>query len=334
MKILAKELDLTIKIQRKKKAKMAGLTDYEGLRFVLYARKSSTDEKAQAYSVEDQIKACTEFAVKNNIQVVDIVSEDKSARYAGKRKVFKQTVADIRGGKYDAILAYHPDRLARNMTEGGIITDMLQPPDVKSKIPLLKTLAFPTMTFFNDSGGRLLLSIQFTLATNYSDHLSEQVIRGNDENLNERGISNGTPKWGYNRDNATGAYFPDNNYPIIEEAWKMVIAGASKREAARYIVENKVHRMSKVTRKNKVSHPIYASKNIEHIFNDPFYYGELHQGEDVANLKEKWPDFKPMITKEQYLKYREISQSVTIIDQSAEKLPLAVQLEEVRIFCH
>ena len=36
-------------------------------------------------------------------------------------------VADIKAGKYDAILAYHPDRLARNMTEGGIITDMLQP---------------------------------------------------------------------------------------------------------------------------------------------------------------------------------------------------------------
>lgn len=32
---------------------MANSSDYEGLRFVLYARKSSTDEKSQAWSIED-----------------------------------------------------------------------------------------------------------------------------------------------------------------------------------------------------------------------------------------------------------------------------------------
>lgn len=210
-------------------------------------------------------------------------------------------VADIKAGKYDAILAYHPDRLARNMTEGGIITDMLQPPNPKSKIPTLKTLAFPTMSFTNDSGGRLLLSIQFVLATNYSDHLSEQVVRGNTKNL-DRGAANGTPKWGYDRNALTGEYTPDKNYDVIKTAWDMVITGASKREAARYIVDNNVYRMSKITRKNKVSHPIYASKNVEHIFSDSFYYRELHQGGEVLDLKEKWPNFKPMVTREQYLK--------------------------------
>lgn len=96
---------------------------------------------------------------------------------------------------------------------------MLQPPDPKATEPLLKTLAFPTMTFFNDSGGRMLLSMQFTLATNYSDHLSEQIKRGNDENLTKRGVTNGTPKWGYDRDPATGEYKPDRNWPYVKHAW-------------------------------------------------------------------------------------------------------------------
>ena len=157
------------------------------------------------------------------------------------------------------------------------------------------------MSFTNDSGGRLLLSIQFVLATNYSDHLSEQVVRGNTKNL-DRGVANGTPKWGYDRNALTGEYTPVKNYDVIKTAWDMVITGVSKREAARYIVDNNVYRMSKITRKNKVSHPIYASKNVEHIFSDSFYYGELHQSGEVLDLKEKWPNFKPMVTREQYLK--------------------------------
>lgn len=281
-------------------------TDYSGLRFALYARKSSEDEGSQANSIEDQIEVCRKFAAKNSIEIVgEPFTEDKSARYAGKRKEFRRMISEIKKGHYDAILAYHPDRLARNMSEGGIITDMLQPPDPKAIEPLLKTLAFPTMTFFNDSGGRLLLSMQFTLATNYSDHLSEQIKRGNDENLTQRGVANGTPKWGYDRDPVTGEYKPDKNWPYVKHAWDILLAGGTEQQAIQYLMDNKIYRMSKITHKSKVSHPIYVNKNVK-IFKDPFYYEELRQGKDKdnnsINLKEKWPNFKEMITKEQFLK--------------------------------
>lgn len=281
------------------------ITNYDGLRFALYARKSSEDEGSQANSIEDQLKYCRDFAIKNGINIVgEPFTEDKSARYAGRRKGFKRMLSEIKKGHYDAILAYHPDRLARNMSEGGLIADMLQPPNPKSDTPLLKTLAFPTMTFFNDSGGRLLLSIQFGLATNYSDHLSEQIKRGNDTNLTERGVANGTPKWGYNRNYVTGEYTPDENWPLIKHAWDILLAGGTQEQAIRYLIDNNVHRMSKITHKNKVVHPIYVSDKTK-MFQDPFYYGELRQGpkkdDNPIWLKDKWPDFKEMVTKEQFL---------------------------------
>lgn len=99
-------------------------TDYSGLRFALYARKSSEDEGSQANSIEDQIEVCRKFAAKNGIEIVGKpFTEDKSARYAGKRKEFRRMISEIKKGHYDAILAYHPDRLARNMSEGGIIAE-------------------------------------------------------------------------------------------------------------------------------------------------------------------------------------------------------------------
>lgn len=52
------------------------------------------------------------------MKVVKILKETKSAKTPGKRKVFDEMMAGIEAGTYDGILAWNPDRLARNMIEG------------------------------------------------------------------------------------------------------------------------------------------------------------------------------------------------------------------------
>ena len=84
------------------------------------------------------------------------------------RPIFNQMLDDIRVGKYDGILAYHPDRLARNMLEAGMIVDMVDN-------GVIKDLQFPTHPFTNNASGKLNLNIQFALSKQYSEHLSETV---------------------------------------------------------------------------------------------------------------------------------------------------------------
>lgn len=164
----------------------------------------------------------------------------------------------------------------------------------------IKDLKFPTLEFANDSSGKLLLNIMFAMSKQYSEHLSESVQRGVDSNF-AQSKSSGVPKWGYNRDEATGLYRPDENFDHIRHAWDMVIAGATRTEALEYLNAHDVHRMTKLTRKNK--HPRRMDIG-EHamttIFRDPFYYGMLAQADQGIELKKVDPNFKPIVTEQEF----------------------------------
>ena len=96
------------------------------LRYVLYVRKSSEDAEAQAKSLPDQIADCKEYANNHGLLLVgEPIQESKSAKKSGNRPLFSQILKDIEKGKYDAILAWHPDRLSRNSLEAGMVVDMV-----------------------------------------------------------------------------------------------------------------------------------------------------------------------------------------------------------------
>ena len=128
--------------------------DHPNLRFVIYARKSTDEEGKQVHSVEDQVVVCEDFAKKNDIRVVHVLKEKMSAKEPDVRPVFREMLSGLKSGKYDAILAWHPDRLARNMKEAGEIIDLLD----KGTIVDLK---FPSFSFTNDTSGKMLLGITF-----------------------------------------------------------------------------------------------------------------------------------------------------------------------------
>lgn len=81
------------------------------LRYVLYVRKSSEDAEAQVKSLPDQIADCKEYANNHGLLLVgEPIQKSKSAKKSGNRPLFSQMLKDIEKGKYDAILAWHPDR--------------------------------------------------------------------------------------------------------------------------------------------------------------------------------------------------------------------------------
>ena len=143
------------------------------LRYVLYVRKSSEDAEAQAKSLPDQIADCKEYANNHGLLLVgEPIQESKSAKKSGNRPLFSQMLKDIEKGKYDAILAWHPDRLSRNSLEAGMVVNMVDN-------GVIKDLRFPTFEFHNDSSsGKLTLNMLFALSKQYSEHLSESAQRG------------------------------------------------------------------------------------------------------------------------------------------------------------
>ncbi len=194
--------------------------NYSKLRYVLYARKSTEDETRQVKSKEDQIAECKTFAERIPLRIVDILEESKSAKRPNNRPVFTQIFKDIRTGKYDGILAWHPDRLARNMLEGGQIIDMIDE-------GIIKDLKFVTHHFTKDANGKMLLGMAFVLSKQYSDKLSQDVTRGVKSDFAEG--KSPAPKYGYFRDES-GLNRPDGrNHELICGAWSMRVKGDSIR---------------------------------------------------------------------------------------------------------
>jgi DNA invertase Pin-like site-specific DNA recombinase len=105
--------------------------DITKLRYVLYARKSTDDPQRQIRSNDDQIDECKLLAKRNGMRIVKTFREDKSAKTPGKRDFYKEMIRGIESGKYDAILAWNPDRLARNMIEGSQILNLVDSGEVK-----------------------------------------------------------------------------------------------------------------------------------------------------------------------------------------------------------
>src|SRR3990167_10658971 len=87
--------------------------DVTKLKYVLYARKSTDDPKRQLRSIPDQLLECRE-KFNSLLNIVDIVEETESAKKPNLRPKFTQMLKDISSKKYDGIVSWNPDRLARN----------------------------------------------------------------------------------------------------------------------------------------------------------------------------------------------------------------------------
>ncbi|HEV7453904.1 MAG TPA: recombinase family protein [Candidatus Saccharimonadales bacterium] len=260
------------------------------LRYVLYARKSTEDDTRQVRSIDDQIKDCIKLAKQRGLNVVAVLKESKSAKKPGQRPVFAKMFSDIEAGVYDAILCWHPDRLSRNMLEGGAIINSLDE-------GVLKDICFHSHQFSNDANGKMLLGMLFVFSKQYSDDLSDKVNRGVQGNLSE-GRSAGTPKWGYTRSEVTGLYESNEFLSVVREAWRMRVDGESLDTITAYMNAKNVHRVTKNLQKQRAVR--MTKSTLGNMFHDPFYYGVLLQSGQSVDLRELIPGFESAIEKEVY----------------------------------
>ena len=134
-------------------------------KFFIYARKSTDSEDRQIRSIADQLAELRELAKKENIDVVDTLVEKQTAKKPG-RPVFAEMLKRIEAGEATGILAWHPDRLARNSIDGGQIIYLVD-------TGVIKELKFPTFWFDPTPQGKFMLSIAFGQSKYYIDNLSE-----------------------------------------------------------------------------------------------------------------------------------------------------------------
>ncbi|MFC1802243.1 recombinase family protein [Patescibacteria group bacterium] len=186
-------------------------------KYFLYARKSTEDDDKQVMSIEAQIFELREFAQKENLEILEEFQESKSAKTPG-RSVFNEMMSKVEELGNIGILAWHPDRLARNSIDGGRVIYAVDQKNIIS-------LRFPTFWFEPTPQGLFMLQVAFGQSKYYSDNLTQNVKRGIRQKLRRGEWLNLAP-FGYVNNPRTKNIEPHpTNSKIVVKAFKEYAKG-------------------------------------------------------------------------------------------------------------
>ena len=252
----------------------------------MYLRKSSDSDERQQLSIPAQERELAELAVRNQLTVVgEPIRESQSAKRPG-RPLFDQMIQDIKAGKADGILCWHLDRLARNPIDGGIITWLLGEGTIKK-------IVTPNRVCTGTADAKLMMAIDFGMATKYSDDLSVNVKRGNRQVL-EGGRWPYRVKLGYEREPKTMELVEDpERFARVKEMWKLRLSGVSILEILgkcrnEWNLRTPAH--------GKTGGKLLTASQLYALFKDPFYAGIMMSGSESFKGSHPqmitWPQFE------------------------------------------
>ncbi len=237
-------------------------------KYFLYARKSTDEEERQILSIESQITELREFARKEPLTIAQEFTESMSAKVPG-RLVFNRMLELAEREGPVGLLAWHPDRLARNSVDGGRIVYLLD-------TGKLSSLKFPTFWFESTPQGKFMLTIAFGQSKYYVDNLIENVWRGIRQKL-RRGEFPAKPPVGYlNEPRLRTIVVDPAKASLARQMFEAYASGRYNLPQLRALVAS----WGLVTRSRKP--PALAS--VKRLLMNPFYVGlfnyngELYQG--------------------------------------------------------
>ena len=254
-------------------------------KFFIYTRKSTDDKDRQVRSISDQLAELKELAVKEQIEIVDIFVEKQTAKIPG-RPVFNEMLLRMEAGEANGILAWHPDRLARNSVDGGKIIYFVD-------TEVIKDLKFSTFWFDPTPQGKFMLSIAFSQSKYYVDNLSENIKRGHRQKLKD-GIWPQNAPVGYLNDSDKKVIIPDpERSPYIKRAFEAYGSGKYTLRQVRDTV-NELGLRSRKEQELSVS-------NIHNMLKNPIFCGLLRYGGEIHEGKHE-----PIITKKLFDSVQEV----------------------------
>ena len=246
-------------------------------KYFLYIRKSTEEDDRQVLSLEAQETELKEFAEKEHLTVVDVFRESQTAKEPG-RPIFNKMLEQIEKGNADGILAWHPDRLARNSIDGGKIIYLIDSDKIHS-------LKFPTFWFEPTPQGKFMLSIAFGQSKYFVDNLSENTKRGLRQKL-RRGEWPGYAPLGYLNDLRTHTIVKDQKrFKLIKKIFELYATGNYSLKDLQKIITSE-GLLSRNVKQLSIS-------VIQNILQNPFYYGvfkyngQMYQGSHKPIISKK-----------------------------------------------
>jgi len=257
--------------------------------YVIYVRKSTDEKWKQLMSLEDQLFYCKQIQDRDNLNVIEIIEEKKSAKRPRQRVKFEDMVDRIESWEIDWIIARHPDRLARNMWDWWRIIEFVD----ENK---LKDLRFCTQQFSKDANWKMLLWLAFVLSKQYSDKLSDDVSRWQ-AMRHRKGLAIWRVKYWYDIDK-DWRYIKAKSWWLFQRAWKMKLEGKMDTEILEIFKESwYTYSPKKWTKQSQKQ--VITTQKLSRMFKDTFYFWKMSLRWEDIYLTDLY-QFTPFITEEEF----------------------------------
>lgn len=260
----------------------------ENIKYILYARKSSEDKSRQIQSIDDQIKVLKDIANNLGLNIVETLTESKSAKAPNKRPQFTKMMGLIESGEVNGILCWKIDRLFRNPVDGGKISWLLQN-------SIIKTIRTPEKQYLPEDNV-LMIGLEGCMANQFILDLSKNVKRGSKSKA-EKGWRPGSAPLGYKNDLLAKTIIKDEDrFDLVKKMWELLLTGTHNPSQIVDIANNEWGFITP-SKKNGGNRKL-AYSTIYGVFNNPFYYGRYEYPVGSGNWYQG--QHEPMITEAEF----------------------------------
>ena len=181
----------------------------EGNICVVYARYSSAVQNDA--SIEQQVAECREYAAAHDLKISEIYADRAISGRSDRRPEFQKMIRHAESGRFQIVLTYKSNRIARNMLDALRYEERLEKAGVK--------LVYCKENFGDNAAGRMALRMMMSLNEFYSENMAEDITRGMKDRARQCKVM-GTIPFGYKR-GEDGCYAIDESKAeIVREIFR------------------------------------------------------------------------------------------------------------------
>ncbi|MEG2583333.1 MAG: recombinase family protein, partial [Oscillospiraceae bacterium] len=223
-------------------------------RVALYIRVSTDEQALHGYSLESQKESLTEYALKNNMYIIDYYIDDgySARKKYTNRKNFMRMLNDVEHDKIDIILFIKLDRWFRSVKDYYKIQEILENHNVYWKTT---SEHYDTET----ANGRLHVNIRLSVAQDESDRTSERIKFVFDNKIKRGEVITGSTPFGLKIEDKR--IVPDKEtISIVHDIFNHFELNQSKRGTLSYIRDKYHINLCEATLRRLLRNPLYKGE--------------------------------------------------------------------------
>ena len=192
---------------------------------VIYARYSSDAQKKD--SITQQVKACKEFAEKNDMNVIKVYKDEAKTGRNDERDEFQKMLRESKYKGFEAVLVWKFDRFARNMRDALNNEKILEDNGVK--------VISATELIPDGAIGIIVKAVLLGINEYYSVDLAEKTMRGANQNAENCLYNGGTVPLGFKISDEKKYVIDKENAQWVEKIFTMYANGKMVMEICEYL---------------------------------------------------------------------------------------------------